>query len=322
MKQTILATTSAVILAMAACSGPADEPGTDGTQTETGETADSGTTDPIADPAAPEGGAADMLHMIKLDCGSLYVSDLDIFSSEGDYAGETDTFTNPCWLIRHPEGDLIWDLGLPSILTSQDEQTTGVFTVSLERTIAEQLSEDHDIGMNDIEYLAISHSHFDHTGQVDLIDGSTWLVNQMEYDAMFPEPDVSDDEPDENADTEGGTDAGNQHPGFEVLDYEIIPDNHDVFGDGSVIIFMTPGHTPGHSSLLVNLPETGPVMLTGDLWHRAESRELGRVPAFNTDAQVTRESMQAFEARADELGARVIIQHEADDMEGLPTVMR
>jgi len=316
MKQIVLATASAFILALAACSGPNEAWGPEGQEST------EGTTDPVGEPETAEQEGVDALQLIKLDCGSIYVSDLDIFSTAGDYAGETDTFTDTCWLVRHPEGDLLWDLGLPTILTSQDEQTQGVFTVSLDKTIAEQLSEEYDVAMNDIEYVAISHSHFDHTGQVDLIDGSTWLVNQVEYDFMFPEPDVSEEAPAEGAESDSGADAGNQFPGFEVLEHDIILDNHDVFGDGSVIIFMTPGHTPGHASLLVNLPETGPVMLTGDLWHREESRELGRVPQFNSSEEATRESMQAFEDRADELGAKVIIQHEPADTEDLPDVMR
>ncbi len=319
MKQIVLAASSAFILAMAACSGPA---GNEGPDSETGapET-DTGATDAVVAPETASEEGVDALQLIKLDCGSIYVSDLDIFSTAGDYAGQSDTFTDTCWLIRHPEGDLLWDLGLPGILTTQDEQTTGVFTVSLEKTIAEQLAE-RDLSMSDIEYVSISHSHFDHSGQVDLIDGSTWLVNQLEYDHMFPEPDVSEEAPAEDAETEGGADAGSQFPGFEVLQHEIILDNHDVFGDGSVIIFMTPGHTPGHASLLVNLPETGPVMLTGDLYHRTESRELKRVPQFNTSEADTLASMEAFEDRAAELGAKVIIQHEPADTDDLPEVMR
>ena len=321
MKKLVFATASAFVLAVGACSGPAsdnDEPVTDAVDpsTESPDTAASGDT-----PGANGSGGADALQLIKLDCGTIYVSDLDIFSTARDYAGQTDTFTDTCWLVRHPDGDLLWDLGLPGILTTQDEQTTGVFTVSLDKTIADQLAE-RGISMAEIEYVAISHSHFDHAGQVDLVEGSTWLVNQLEYDHMFPEPEVTEEAPSDEAEAGGGTDAGNQFPGFEVLEHEIIADNHDVFGDGSVIIFMTPGHTPGHSSLIVNLPETGPVMLTGDLWHRTESRELGRVPQFNTNEEDTQQSMQVFEARASDLGAKVIIQHEPDDVDGLPDVMR
>ncbi len=322
MKYLVLPTVSAFAIMLSACSGPDTGDGNDPegstvpAETDTSDTAGEASTQP--DMAS----GIDALQLIKLDCGSIYVSDLDIFSTAGDYAGQTDTFTDTCWLVRHPKGNLLWDLGLPGSLTSQDEQTTGVFTVSLDQTIGDQL-ENMGLGMSDIDYVAISHSHFDHTGQVDLLADPLWLVNQLEYDYMFPAPDVSEDmAPEDAGATEEGSDAGTQFPGFEPLRHQIIPDNYDVFGDGSVEIFITPGHTPGHSSLLVNLPETGPVLLTGDVYHRTESRELQRVPQFNSNEEETRASMKVFEDKAEALGAKVIIQHEPGDTDPLPAVLR
>ena len=104
---------------------------------------------------------------------------------------------------------------------------------------------------------------------------------------------------------------------FSPMEQQLIDDEYDVFGDGTVVIFQTPGHTPGHSSLQLMMPESGPVLLTGDLYHRKESRELKRVPRFNFDEAETLASMDAFEARATRLGAKVIIQHEPDDIEPL-----
>ncbi|MBK76161.1 MAG: N-acyl homoserine lactonase family protein [Henriciella sp.] len=319
MKTLTLVSLGALALAMAACSPgeePADEMAPPPPQetapiagdTEAAEPGESETASTMADEPAGE------LQLIKLDCGTIEVSDLDIFSVEGDYAGQTDTFTDTCWLVRHPEGDLLWDLGLPGELVEDGEQTQDVFTVSLEKTIADQLLE-MGLGMDDIELVAISHSHFDHVGQASDIDPSTtWLVNETEYGFMFPEAGSESEE--------GDGQAESQFPAFEALERQTIGDNYDVFGDGSVIIMETPGHTPGHASLLVNLPETGPVLLTGDLYHREESREGRRVPSFNSDVEATRASMEAFEARADELGAMVIIQHEPADTEDLPDVMR
>lgn len=304
-------------IAMAACS-PSEEPAPQ----ETAETApdmasESDVAETAEETSQPASEPATELQLIKLDCGTIYVSDLDIFSVEGDYAGQTDTFTDTCWLVRHPDGDLLWDLGLPGELAGNGEQTQSVFTVSLDETIKGQI-EEMGLSMADIEKVAISHSHFDHVGQAGDIDPETvWLVNQTEYDFMFPD---TDGEAGEGG--EGESQPDNPFPAFENLSREIIGDDYDVFGDGTVTIFETPGHTPGHSSLLVRLPEAGPILLTGDLYHRVESREGRRVPQFNTDVEETRASMDEFEAFADELGATVIIQHEPADTDDLPDVMR
>ncbi|MEO0981583.1 MAG: N-acyl homoserine lactonase family protein [Pseudomonadota bacterium] len=267
--------------------------------------------------AAPEA-AVEALHMYVLDCGVIEVSDLDIFSTAGDYAGVSDTFTDACFLVRHPQGDLMWDLGLPGLLTLGGPQTTEPFTISLEQTLTEQIEE---IGLapSDIDYVAVSHSHFDHSGQADQFPDSTWLVYRSEYELMFPP---------QSEDPEQESDATVPFLPFAALARTFIEGEHDVFGDGSVVIVPAPGHTPGHAVLQVTLPQTGPVLLTGDLYHRAESRELRRVPQFNwdvTDApegvepgSITLASMDAFEARAAELGARVIIQHEPADVDPLP----
>jgi N-acyl homoserine lactone hydrolase len=249
------------------------------------------------------------LEVDVLDCGTIEVSDLDAFSSAGDYAGETDTFTDSCFLVRHPDGNLLWDLGLPGVLAIAGPQTQQIFTVSLEQTITEQLA-DRGMSPDDVDYVSISHSHFDHIGQADQVAGSTWLVSQKELDAMFGE----------------GTEIAQEQQAlfslFAPMEQKVFEDELDVFGDGSVVIFETPGHTPGHTSLQLMMPETGPVLLTGDLYHRAESRELKRVPRFNSDEAMTVSSMEAFEARADALGAKVIIQHEPADIDPLEGKIR
>ncbi len=269
--------------------------------------------------SAAEAAPAKPLHMAMLDCGTIEISDLDSFSTEGDYAGIEATFTDTCWLVHHPDGILLWDLGLPTPLAGAPPQTSDIFTVSLDQTITDQLAL-FDLTPEDVDYLSISHQHFDHVGQVDQVQGATWLVHEAEYNSMFP----SDDE----AGREDDATEANPYSGFATLKHEIFTGDKDVFGDGSVIIFDTPGHTPGHTALLVNLPEMGPVLLTGDLYHRVESRELRRVPKFNWDVasppegvapgSVTRSSMEVFETRAEALGARVIVQHDLRSIEGLP----
>ena len=249
------------------------------------------------------------LEVDVLDCGRLEVSDLDVFSTAGDYAGESDTFTDSCFLVKHPDGTLLWDLGLPGVLTIAGPQTQQIFTVSLAQTLTQQLAE-RGMSPDDVDYVSVSHSHFDHIGQADQVSGSTWLVSQAELDAMFGD----------------GVDVAPEQQAlfslFEPMEQQVFDGELDVFGDGSVVIFETPGHTPGHTSLQLMMPESGPVLLTGDLYHRAESRELKRVPRFNSDEDMTLASMDEFEARAEKLGAKVIIQHEPADIEPLEGKIR
>lgn len=266
----------------------------------------------VETPTEPAEAAAPALYVDVLDCGTISISDLDAFSSAGDYAGTADTFTDTCYLINHPEGRLLWDLGVPGLLKEAGPVVQDIFTVSLNATITEQL-EGLSLTPADIDYISISHSHFDHIGQVDQVQGATWLVHQAELDVMIP-PDGS--APQTSADQIALFNA------FKGLTREAFTGEKDVFGDGSVVIFETPGHTPGHTSLQLTLPETGPVLLSGDLYHRAESRALSRVPRFNANEETTLASMAAFEARAAELGARVIIQHEPADIDPLGGVIR
>ena len=119
--------------------------------------------------------------------------------------------------------------------------------------------------------LALSHYHYDHTANTNEFASATWLVRQVERDAMFAEkpPDLV------------------QRATFDALRNSktviIKTDDYDVFGDGSVVIKWAPGHTPGHQVLFVKLAKTGPVLLSGDLYHYPEERTLDRVPTFDVD---------------------------------------
>ena len=99
---------------------------------------------------------------------------------------------------------------------------------------------------------------------------------------------------------------------------EALPGDKDVFGDGSVIVLSTPGHTPGHHSLLVRLKDTGNVLITGDLAHFRENYEGNGVPTFNTSRAETIASLDRFKQLAKNLKATVIIQHDARDVSKLP----
>jgi N-acyl homoserine lactone hydrolase len=158
-----------------------------------------------------------------------------------------------------------------------------------------------------IKYIGISHYHADHTGQVDSFPKATVLIGQKEWEAITaPKPATGVNfKPFEHW-IKG---EGKVEP--QALD-------KDVFGDGTVIMLRTPGHTPGHSSLLVKLPQKGAVILSGDAMHFHENFNAFGVPAFNFDRAQTVASMERLKKIADNAKATVIIQHDARDVEKLP----
>ncbi len=244
--------------------------------------------------------------LYAMDCGRIDLLDLGVFASGGEYDGRQHSAAVMCFMVSHPDGDLVWDAGLPDALNAQEDGVTNPpFHLAVPNTMASQLEE---IGVSpaDIEYFTASHSHFDHVGNAGMFAGSTFLVDANEREYMFRDEARADEE------------SFPLVAPLEESETKTFDGDLDVFGDGSVIILDMPGHTPGHKSLLVNLDNAGPVLLTGDLYHLIESRERRIVPAFNFDEAQTRASMDRFEEIAAEKGARVIIQHSLEHMASLP----
>ena len=96
------------------------------------------------------------------------------------------------------------------------------------------------------------------------------------------------------------------------------PVDKDVFGDGSVMMLYTPGHTPGHHSLLVKLPQTGNVVISGDAVHFRENYDNNGVPWFNFDRSQTLASIERMKGIIKSFNATLIIQHDARDIDKLP----
>lgn len=247
------------------------------------------------------------LKLYVMSCGGLE-GDITPFGSEGEYDGMNAELAVMCFLIRHPEGDLVWDAGLPDALNAFSDGVPVEGTGSrmfVPVTMASQLQ---TIGMavDEIEYFSASHSHFDHVGNAALLSDSTLLIHEDEYEFMYGQ----------------GVELGLVNPDLvlPLQDSETIMFNeeYDVFGDGRVVIVPTPGHTPGHSVLYLDLENAGPTYLSGDLYHFARSRQEKIVPAFNFSKPQTLETISAFEARLEAEGARLIIQHAPEELAALP----
>mgnify|MGYP001221103903 CR=1 FL=1 len=155
-----------------------------------------------------------------------------------------------------------------------------------------------------ITYLALSHYHNDHTANANAFSGCHWLVQRAEREVMF----AAEDDPIRNGRI---TPNKTLFSALESSTTTIIENrDHDVFGDGSVVLKFTPGHTPGHQSLLVRLRKTGPVLISGDLYHYPA--EVNRRAAFVNHAsndQVT-DSRREIEAFLDREGVALWIQHD------------
>ena len=253
-----------------------------------------------AETAAPEAA----LKLFIFECGRIYVDDVARFSIQDD---ETDVreLVVPCYVVEHPAGRMLWDGGLPSSYSDPDERPANAL---LERTLAEQLA-DLDLGfdLTTLDYVAFSHLHYDHVGVANEVEGATWLVQQPEYNAMFVEP--------ENVPTARPA----LYAGLRDAETVILEGDHDVFGDGRVRIISAPGHTPGHQVLFLDLAETGPLVLSGDLYHFRVSRAQRRVPTFNYDAEMTLAAMDRVEAFVEEVGATFWIEHDLALFETLDT---
>ena len=205
------------------------------------------------------------------------------------------------YLVVHPRGTLLWDSG-----TIPDDQIkpggTTVARATVLKTLSGQLME---IGYKpaDVTYLALSHYHYDHSANANQFAGSTWLVQRPERAAMFPDtPPANPIDPDVTA----------KFSALKTSKTVILDGDRDVFGDGTVVIVSTPGHTPGHQSLFVKLASFGPVVLSGDLYHYPAERTLKDFLPFGGRGNDAKEaaSKAKVETLLKEKGAVLWIQHD------------
>lgn len=257
---------------------------------------------PVSAQEAPD------LEMWQLDCGTIELSDAGDFSDAHLYDGEERTLVVNCYLIRNANQYMLWDAGLSKDLIGIS-YTEGAFTVSMKRSLVDQLAE-LTLSPEDINLAAVSHYHFDHTSQLADFPDATLLIGAADWDVV-----KAAQEPNQLVDPRPFT----PWLGEDAAPVTAIAQDHDVFGDGSVLIKAMPGHTPGHASLLVRLPEKGDILLTGDLYHFEEQVTNRGVPQFNTNRADTLASMARFDAIAKSLDATVIIQHDSRHLDRLPT---
>jgi glyoxylase-like metal-dependent hydrolase (beta-lactamase superfamily II) len=240
------------------------------------------------------------LRLYVFDCGTIDVADISVFSPGVD-KGKHKRLTDSCYLVAHPKGTLMWDTGLSDELASlpDGKVANGIFHMRLKKTLADQF---RDIGYapEAVTFLGLSHMHFDHIGNVGLFPKATVLMQKEEYASAF------------GADAaKFGNDPKN-YPTLGANPFQQLSGDHDVFGDGSVVIRRALGHTPGHQALLVKLPKTGNVLLSGDLAHFTENWNKRRVPSFNADKEASLKTMNETAAFLKANKAKLWIQHDLE----------
>ena len=253
MRKLIVAVLATTTLAISACGGSPED--------AQNQSASANTTEP-ATPA---------MSLTRLDCGTATIKDFDAFFSDkpGLYEKGPREVTDGCYLIRHGEQTLLWDTSFPAKLAGNEEDM-GPLVARLSKTVTQQLGE-LGVTPQDIDTIGISHMHSDHTGQAAEFPNARLIIGKGDFEQTRGKNDPFGPWRKDGANVTAAT--------ADV----------DVFGDVSVVALHLPGHTPDHMALLVKLP-SGPVLLSGDLYHSREAREKRGVPPFNTNREQTQAS--------------------------------
>jgi N-acyl homoserine lactone hydrolase len=233
-----------------------------------------------------------------LNCGEGVAGDISRWSP-GVNVGKSMDFVDNCYLIKHSEGWLLWDTGVTDAIAAMPEgqrpSDPRMTHWKRPKTLASQLDA-LGVKPSDIKYVAVSHTHPDHIGNVELFPQSMLLVQKVEYE--WPNPlGVGRFKP--------------EHPATK------LEGDHDVFGDGSITIISTPGHTPGHQSLLVKLPKSGALLLSGDAVHFKSNWDNRGIPSGNTGQEQTATSMQRMAGIMAKENAQLWINHDKAQRDSL-----
>ena len=233
-----------------------------------------------------------------LNCGEGTSSDVSRWSPGVD-EGKSIDFVDNCYLIKHAQGWMLWDTGIPDAVAAMPNGLVPADPKGLfwhrPKTLAAQLDE-LGVKPSDIKIVAVSHTHPDHIGNVEMFPAAMLYVQKAEYE--WP--------------------GANSQPRFQPAHpVTKLEGDRDVFGDGSVIILSTPGHTPGHQSLLVKLPHTGAVVLSGDAVHFKSNWDNRRVPSLNFNKEQTVASMQKISDTMTKENAQFWINHDKPQRDGL-----
>jgi N-acyl homoserine lactone hydrolase len=162
----------------------------------------------------------------------------------------------PFFVLRHPDGDVLVDGGNPLAVAQDAHAHLGpladVFEIHMtedDHCVAQIERRGLDTGA--ISHIVQTHLHMDHTGALGHFPSATVTVHERELNAARAAQRFENGYVREDFDRED-------------IDWRPVTGEHDLFGDGTIRLIETPGHSAGHMSILLSLEQTGPVLLTAD----------------------------------------------------------
>jgi glyoxylase-like metal-dependent hydrolase (beta-lactamase superfamily II) len=259
-------------------------------------------------PSPTDAGFAQKLY--RIDCGHSIANDESVWTP-GKNIGRAVEFSSTCWLIKHRDGWLLWDTGVPEAALHDPRGWSTLpklIVYHLDRSLKDQLAQ---LGLEttNIGRVAISHTHGDHIGNLSLFTEATVLMQRAEHDWIH-----SGAAPNENV---SELMALARRLMGTPKNLQLIDGDLDVFGDGSVTLVATPGHTPGHQSLLIHLRNAGFILLSGDVAHLEENFAQDLVPSLNTSKPESIASMDRIKSLIASYQAKFFINHDKHQTDGL-----
>jgi N-acyl homoserine lactone hydrolase len=232
------------------------------------------------------------MEILLFDSGTLALDDVEV--------------PVPFYLLRHPRGDVIVDGGNPLAVARDARAHWGgladIFVVNMgeEQHCAAQLIQ---LGVDPaaVKYIVQTHLHIDHTGALGHFPNASVIVHERELEAARTA---------ESPEASGYVRADYERPD---LRWQTWSGELDLFGDGTVRLIETPGHSAGHTSLLLQLEQTGPMLLTADASDNRDMWEGRAHPrAFHSRDEANR-SMQKLRDLAAETRALVAFGHDPEN---------
>ncbi|KFL30047.1 beta-lactamase [Devosia riboflavina] len=215
----------------------------------------------------------------------------------------------PWYLFRHPKGDVVIDGGIGAEAALDKRGYWGKNVdffdpiLDISETCVEQCK---SVGVlaEDVRYVVQSHLHIDHTGAVGRFPNARHIVTRREYDYAY-KPDWF-------------MEAAYLRKDFDRpgVDWQLLEDDeadgYDLFGDGSFRMIATPGHSPGHQSFLINLPETGSILLTVDAAYTLDHWNDLALPGLSSSASQAVASVHKLRQIAKKNQALVVTGHDPE----------